>query len=286
MQNPAENPNRTEASESIDKEKIAQPSTTEHAVSAFAMEPESDGLIAQRVAHQKIDEAEIRKIEDRLGIPNRGKEDGEEENSHENLEDDDTIERILESDSAEDLERLRSFHSLSLEQVNIYSEMAKLRKGTLMEIRQRFKERIISDPEPSEEEWKMGVFKEELEPQVFEAVTTLRKKGYNTNESGFYGPEKQLVGFARELPVDFTLSPEAERLLDEKGLTIKISAKTIELHYGRSLGIEALKEAWNIIAENLPDLGRPDEAADTGAVESFKRRVENIKRNPDLFLAD
>jgi|GEM_PF-861136 len=204
----------------------------------------------------------------------------------ENLNDEETVERILEEGDPVKLEKLKAFHHLSSEQVELFGRFARLRKETLGKMKTRFKERILNDPEPTQEEWNMGVYREEIEPQVRDAVLIMRKKGYNTYESGFYGHDRQRIGFSETVSGDFQLPEQIRKLATEKGLTVMISSDAIELIYSRYVELDGIKEVWDAIANSLPIVGEVDRIAETGAAESFRRRVENIKANPQAFVTD
>lgn len=214
------------------------------------------------------------------------KEEIEKGEKNEDLANADIVEKILVEGSAEELEKLREFHNLEKDKIELWSQFAKLRKATLSEMREKFKERIINNPEPTKEEWQMGVYKEEIEPQVLDAVMLMRKKGYNTFESGFYGPEMQRIGFEEEPLKDLKLPDKIIGLAKQCGLDVKVSSNFIELHYSRFLELDEIKKAWDKIADYLPDLGKTAGSPSNEAVNAFQRRVKNIKKDPSPFLED
>lgn len=66
-------------------------------------------------------------------------------------------------------------------------EFRKLRDRVHLEMDHAFKERLIKNPNPTEDELHMAAFIEWLEPQVKDAIVTMFKKGYASKSSGFYG---------------------------------------------------------------------------------------------------
>lgn len=203
-----------------------------------------------------------------------------------NLRDEEVIESILVSGTQEEREQLKTFHNLSSEKLDILEEFARLRHQTLVEMRESFKERIMNNPEPTEEEWRLGVYREEIEPQVYEAISLMRRKGFNTYESGFSGPEKQRIGFDEVSFESFRVPAEVTTLAREKGLKIEVSPNAIELKCSRYVDLSGLAAVWRAIAESLPTVGSPAGRASTGAAMSFQKRVENIKANPQPFIED
>lgn len=247
-------------------------------------------MSAMAMAGAEVDLAKIHGIEDALGVqlPQAvGEKEGlmndavETQDMHP-LQNEREAERILLQGTADELEALREFHHLTSEQVKLFSHFVRLREDTVALKRNRFRERVMSAPDPNEEEWALGVYLEEIEPQVRDAVLTLRKKGYNTMESGFYGPEKQRIGFSE--PIHLEISPEAVKYLEGLGLRAEVTEDGIELYYSKPLTIDELKDAWDTVARDLPNLNIKAGTATTGAAESFRTRVENIKRNPAAFF--
>lgn len=246
--------------------------------------------VAVVTAGAESDLAKIHGVEERLGIklPQAVGEketltrDAVETHTMHPLENEEAVDRILLQGTDEELKALMAFHKFTSEQVKLFSHFVKLRRDTLADASDRFRARVMSAPEPTEEEWKLGVYREEIEPQVRDAVIMLRNKGYNTFESGFYGPDMQRIGFAESLGAE--ISPEALRQLESLGLRTEVTEDGINLHYSRPLGLDELKNAWDIVARDLPDLGHEAGKAVTGATEFFRKRVENIKRNPEAFF--
>lgn len=197
-----------------------------------------------------------------------------------------TAEQILISGTPAELEKLRNFYGLDEEKFKLVKQFTALRAQTLKDMRENFKQRIAANPSPDNEEEQMGIYKEELEPQVRDAVISLRRKGYNTFESGFYGSTMQKISFEERPLAQLNLTPEILNLAQSKGLEINVSPDSIELHYNKFLDLADLKEVWDKIAESLPSLGHPAMPASTKATELFQKRVGNIKNNPKSFLED
>ncbi len=206
-----------------------------------------------------------------------------EKNTEYDLRNEDNICRILEEGSQEELEKLRKFYDFSSEEIMLYRDFALLRKEVHKNMSNTFKERILSNPEPSQEEESLCVYKEEIEPQVLSAVILMRKKGYDTYESGFYGLNKQRIGFNDSYLDGVELPFDVIEFAKTKEVEIKIGSNNIEYFCNKLLSTEEIKEIWEKIAKALPDLNTPINI-DTEKLKSFRNRVENMKKNPNRFF--
>ncbi len=206
-----------------------------------------------------------------------------EKNNGCDLRNEDNICRILEEGSQEELEKLREFYDFSSEEMMLHRDFAILRKEVHKNMSNTFRERILSNPEPSQEEESLCVYREEIEPHVLSAVILMRKKGYDTYESGFYGLNKQRIGFNDSCLDGFELPFDVIEFAKTKEVEIKIGSDNIEYFCNKFLSTEEIKEIWEKIAEALPDLNSPINI-DIKKLESFRNRVKNIKENPSRFF--
>jgi hypothetical protein len=200
------------------------------------------------------------------------------------LEREEVVEEIMLHGSKEDLEEFRRFHSFTKEKVEMLQYFFKLRNDVLTQMHKDFVKRITANPEPTEDEWKMGTYEEDIEYQVRDAIKILRKKGYNTFESGFYGPEMQRIGFSDKKYEYLTPSNRLIDLAKEKGMDIIVQSDGIELKYNKIVSLADIKYLWDQIAMEVKDLGYEAESSQITAAKTFAERVENIKRNPEKFL--
>jgi len=97
----------------------------------------------------------------------------------------DVVRRILESGDESELKRFQAASGLSAEQIAVYAAFAKMRKQVHEAMAVELAAREAANHVPTQEELSAGLFREMLEPQVRQAVFTLRQKGYPTYESGF-----------------------------------------------------------------------------------------------------
>lgn len=171
------------------------------------------------------------------------------------LRDEEVIENILESGAREEWEELMAFHKLTSEQLQLMVGFAKERRSAVDRARGDLRERIERNPIPTDEEINAGVYLEQLEPQVRNAVLTLRRKGYITYISGFHGYEKQIIAFHNEPLKDFKFPSDLMRELAEKGVYVQVKPGEIMFSCDYLLTLEELKDVWEQIAATLPDLG-------------------------------
>lgn len=153
--------------------------------------------------------------------------------------------------------------------------MDELRSQVHEDIGKEREERIASNPEPTEEELRIGAFKEDLEPQVRDAVFQFSQKGYSTNSSGFYGGGRQAIdGF-------FQLDDETIRKLEELGVKVRDGFEADLPGWGdRWTRIEFLpdradmaemKRRWDAITMLLPEKEKPAAPSTAGGSYDFRK---------------
>lgn len=184
------------------------------------------------------------------------------------LTNEDIVTQILESGSDKELERLREFHNLTSERVELFRAFARLRKETHEQMQQELDERKEKNPIATEEELNMGGYQESVEPQVREAVLSLRRKGYTTFESGFHGFNSQKISFEKDHLVP-------EELIDKlkiEGVNIEIKPNSISFSCNQYLKLDEIKKIWDQIEQSLPDLEKPAEPCNLEQAKSFREK--------------
>lgn len=131
--------------------------------------------------------------------------------------------------------------------------------------------RIANNPTPTDEEWNMGAYKEELEPQVRDAAMSMRKKGYNTGSSGFWGRDhiEQVMDVATPID-DNTKARLAEHNIEVTNTGIRFTPESPS-------NLESVKETWDLIADILPDLGKHAEPAQSLGADVFRHAMRHGK---------
>jgi hypothetical protein len=126
----------------------------------------------------------------------------------------------------------------------------------------RHNARKNKSPQPTHSEVLAGVYKDDLEEQVADAVFTLREKGYNTFESGFHSNITlglQSIGFTKDQPLPPSVPTSLIDDLKQRGVNISvvegIDRYSIILQpIERTLDMKTWKEVWDITAEAMPTL--------------------------------
>ncbi len=149
-------------------------------------------------------------------------------------------------------------------------------------------ERLNREPFATEEELAAGVYKEQLEPQVCDAVFAIRRKGYGTFESGFHDlvEGSQYVSTPKGEFEKIVLPVDAIESLTAKGIHLSVNVSredrdSIILHSNHDLGLSEWKEIWNEVAALLPDLGRQ---AAPGLNSLLIEKQEAMKAGKRVYL--
>ncbi len=155
-------------------------------------------------------------------------------------------------------------------------------------------ERIQHNPFAYEEELDAGVYREDIESQVRDALFAFRRKGYNTFESGFGDlvTGEQYIGFGKT-------NIETTRVIP-KELTVELSRRNISLvikksddRYSLCLtptaslpSLEDWKEIWDIVAEQILP-ARTDvhsKNVHTKISLEFREKQEKMRRGESVYL--
>jgi hypothetical protein len=126
------------------------------------------------------------------------------------------------------------------------------------------KARLAHNPTPTPEEWNAGIYEEELEPQVRDAVMAMRQKGYNTGSSGFWGKG------ATEQVIDMAtyLDTATKARLAEHG--VMTADRQIRFTPSNPTDLASVKATWDLIAQLLPDQGKHAEPSVTVGAITFR----------------
>ena len=133
------------------------------------------------------------------------------------------------------------------------------------------RKRVISSPIKTEYEEALGVYVEEIEQQVLEAISVFNEKGYRTRSSGFWGK----YGECQVIEGPFVIDPDTIATLSSFGITVEITVDwkakakafmgnlpmpTLIDHphtqikfYPLTTDIGDIKSTWDAIATLLPD---------------------------------
>ena len=190
----------------------------------------------------------------------------------------DYIRKILVERNQKELERMKTIHNLSDEQIELFCEFAELRDNTLKEMRKELDIRKQDNPKATREELDLGVYLEQIEPQVRKAVLTLRHKGYTTYESGFGDFDGQKISFEEEQLKDFVSSEVIKDELARNGANLIIKPKSIEIKFSRFQDLEKIKDIWQKIVLELPPLGKEAKPSNIKAAQLFRERQREFDK--------
>ncbi len=129
------------------------------------------------------------------------------------------------------------------------------------------KNRKIKNPKPDKLETRMGLFVEELEPQIRKAVLEMTRKGYSIDVSGFMNnPVDQMI------EGDFNLEEKSIEKLKTIGVTVETnpSGYTRLQFSPKEADINKIKKQWNKIVSILPDKNRIADASMTHKARDFR----------------
>lgn len=156
----------------------------------------------------------------------------------------------------------------------LLGDMDELRSAVHTIMQEEVQERMRVNPTPTHEELMVGAFKEELEPQVRDAIFEFFKKGYTTESSGFGGGGRQEIdGF-------FDIDDKTKKALREMDVSTLNGLELGFIGYGRKwhsitfypkkADISEMKHVWDAVASLLPPQEKP--ASPSGSVGSYEFR--------------
>lgn len=188
----------------------------------------------------------------------------------------DTMMKILESGSSEEMEKLRQFYNITPETIERWREFTILRKKTHEKMDEEILQRNSKNPIPTKEEWEMGAYIEQIEPHIRKAVLELRRKGYNTKGSGFLYPSAQSIDFCEPLMLDsFVINKISEKIPAEIA-ELKICSDRIILNFLKFADLESMEKIWNNVVKEIPYLNHAAGLAVSGT-GAIRFREKNPK---------
>lgn len=188
-----------------------------------------------------------------------------------------TIQRILEEGTDEDLERLRvhaeqrTGTQIPWERMELVRSLAHQRRRHVEQAHKEAKERIAKNPKATDEEYTLGIYREWIEPPSRDAVFTLHKKRYPTYESGFGGAENQNIRFNPVVPEleSYIPSEAVQSAFQEMGAKLSINQEVVSFTMTKFLSDEDLKRLWDLLVEDMPTL-------------SMQGKHRNLQRRSDF----
>ncbi len=177
----------------------------------------------------------------------------------ERMKNEDEIIRLFEGEDIIQQQALREIRGWTAEQLNRLIHFAHKRKEAIDLCRLEYhtrKQQTIDEkrPQMSEDEKEIGVYWEQIEPQVRDAVHTLLKKGYWTIYSGFRSVDgDQEMGIENVRMDTLLLDGELEKKLHSIGFSFSRTPSSLHIRANQLASLDEIKKAWNIVVEALPD---------------------------------
>lgn len=187
------------------------------------------------------------------------------------------IENILLYGSEEEIAELRERFNLSKEMIEMCRGFVQARNDIHTRMGQDVAKRENERPVPTRDEYRMGAFVENIEPQVRDVVLSLRCKGYNTSESGFYnaGQCEQVVSVKDDSFENLTFPEELISEFKEKGVELKIKKyddrTTIVFTFQKYYPLSDIKDMWARIDLYIPDRGHEAQSCAIRVAEEFRK---------------
>ena len=143
----------------------------------------------------------------------------------------------------------------------------RLRHKVQSKIEKEVKTRKKMNPHPSKSESRLGIFKEELEPQVSQAVLAMNLKGYSTDLSGFINNSRDQM-----IEGDFQLPEKIANKLNQLGINIETnpSGYTRLWFSPKDADIRKIKKQWNKIVSLLPSRNKIADFSMTKRAREFR----------------
>ena len=110
--------------------------------------------------------------------------------------------------------------------------------------------------------------------QAREAILSLRRKGYNTYESGFggFGENEQVVTLQDEGFKNFTIPASLLELMKENGVRALNTPNQIKICFDHAADLQEIKGVWDMIEKEIPSLGKKADMCQTGGARIFRER--------------
>lgn len=154
--------------------------------------------------------------------------------------------------------------NLSSRKLRLFERM---KFGTRRKVEAETKIRQKSGLRPTKTEIQLGLFIQELEPQVRQAVIEMNKKGYSTDKSGFMdNPSGQMI------EGDFLLDEETKLRLEASGVIVETNPSgytRIQFLPGEP-DMDKIKRKWNKTVALLPDKNQTASVSMTRNAREFR----------------
>lgn len=179
-------------------------------------------------------------------------------------------------------ERISAIEKSFTDPKNFIEYFEKIQERNLAKTRS--KERSEREPLATDEEYEAGVYYEDIERQVADAVFELRRKGYNTFQSGFAErhPRDQFIDvYNKEIVIPDEIIENLKQLGFVVALEKEQDRTTIRIHPIKDVPIRLneWKTVWNTFAAKMPK-AVPEDFSSVKMYESkkcFQNRQDGLR---------
>jgi len=165
-----------------------------------------------------------------------------------------------------------------------FASFNELREDTLKKMQIEYNDRMASNTKLNPEEYKMGAYLQEIEPQVRGAVLDLSRKGYITTDSGFAaGGRQSIMG-------SFSLDADTKNKLKSIDVSVEESTYDNELFTTiafkpREANLQAIRDQWKEVTALIPKRGemetnQSDIAKLTRSLDGVPQRMDTPEITP------
>jgi len=163
-------------------------------------------------------------------------------------------------------------------ELRVIAQNIRIRNGEVVKNGKELKQRTADNPYATEDEYNLGLYREQLETQVRDAVFALYKKGYRPVGSGFYDLSQgtqAIILEERGVNVDLLKANLGENITVTQSngrLTISFKQKT-------GATIQELKAIWDNIASLIPPNPIPEGGKSNNGLQGveFRKNQDKIK---------
>jgi hypothetical protein len=162
--------------------------------------------------------------------------------------------------------------------------------------RANLKKRLQTQPLATDVEISAGVYWENLEPQVKDAIIKLRAKNYNTFESGFdsdrLGAREQYFSITKS-KIPLVITDSALEIMKGKSITVRIDNEMTDrdsliMISNKKMTLGDWTEVWNLLADVLPvreDAPDLNSEHDFSFQRDFQEKQRRLRLGESVYIA-
>lgn len=186
------------------------------------------------------------------------------------------IRAVLLSGNHEDVERMRAARSWTRDQVDVFAHYIRLHFTVHEQMKKDVERRCAGRPLADPYEMRLGAYREEIEPQMREAIELAQEKGYGTFSCGFYGRDAQDISFEGGALKGFNFHEQFLEDFKARGVDVQVTDGRILLEFSRKFTLDELRGMWKAVVEQLLDLHRAPAQSSTRMAMRFRQEQHRL----------